>query len=275
MNLLLESFRTINRNLGMIWPPVVMGLGFFLLMAISFGALIAGTGFFQALGELVNATGDLDSLQVQDFLSQLNPGLLIIFIVLVILFMILGFLIGPFITGGMYAISSAVIDGSKQYWSSFFQGGFRYLGWGILFIFVSIAVYIPMWILEWLLGPANPRDINPLLEIIRFVYSIAVTYLLYLFYPALIDGKEGFVDSIRTSFSLAWKAFLLTILPVIGLLVAGVIVFLILLAIGYFTHPLAAVLIGIPLALYLSPLYYVWATLVYRELTHPSDPFTD
>ncbi|WP_018133195.1 hypothetical protein [Effusibacillus pohliae] len=265
MKLLFESFRTINRNLGMIWPPVVTALGFLLLLLIPVVFLAVS---FRGLFEhgLRRDQFDPDLL-----FGVLGPGVLVLLFVLFLLFLLLGLFVTAFFNAGLYQLASSVLDRNRHYWRSYFKGGFRFLGWSVLFVLISFGINLLADIVGSLvlLGNQNGKNAE---KIVSFLLGIVVQYLLILFYPALIDGKEKFGKALGTSFRFAWQAFLETILPVIGLFIAGMIIVFTLVGIGAVTHPVISVLIAIPLGLYLIPLLPVWATLVYRKLTPPAEP---
>ncbi|MFC4766670.1 hypothetical protein [Effusibacillus consociatus] len=274
MKLLLESFRTINRNLGMIWPPVVTAIGLFLLFLISVFLLVAGTGIFLSFENFFSSGFDPGSFDFEAIFDEIGPGFLLILIPFLLLSALLVWVVTAFMSAGSYKLASDVLSGNKTYWGSFFKGGFRYLGWSLVFGIVTFVMTIPIKILNSIVTSFLPEDGAAVVTVtvLYVILMIVIEYLLLLFYPALIDGKEKFGQALGTSFRLAWKAFLLTILPFIGLLILGGIVIFALIGIGYLTHPLVAVILGIPLILYISPLGSVWMTLVYRKLTHREEP---
>lgn len=267
MKLLFQTFRTIYRNFGMVWPPFTAFASFFLMMII-FVFLIGG-GLLLSKGSVFRqGVPDLDVL------TGIGLGLGLLAIVLVLIMILLFVLLGAFVSGGTYNMVSDTLNADRHYWRSFGKGGIRYLGWGILYMIINgILVLIGQLVIELVLTGGAFLEKTPVaVQIANTLYSFILGYLFAMFYPALVDGKLGFGKALATSFRLAWKTFLITILPTILLILVFVLILFALVGIAYVTHWAVSVLLAIPLMLYMIPFTQVWMTLVYRHLTGISGP---
>jgi hypothetical protein len=262
MKHLFATFRVLYRNFGMVWPPFVTFAAFFLMifffvLLIGGGLMLSGSSFFK------NGMPELDML------TGIGIGLGLLAIGLFLLFLLISFLLGAFVSGGIYKMVSDVLNGERHYWRSFGKGGLRYLGWGALYLLITIILaMMGQLIIELSLAGEVFMDNPPIaVGIANTVYSFILSYLFAMFYPALVDGKLGFGKALGTSFRLAWKTFLITIIPAILLILMILLVGFALVGIASLTHWIVSVLLAIPLILYMIPFTQVWMTLVYRHLT--------
>lgn len=259
-----NTFRVLTRNFGLVWPPVVTFVGFLLLGLIPVLLLFAGGVMF--------GFDNLLSGNFPDFSEAAGLAVgfgILAFIIYALIYFVLYLFLLAFMNGGIYNVVSGVLNGDRHYWRNFGRGGLRYLGWSILYGIISFIIGLIGQILinSVLSGKAFPEHPSVAASIVNTIYSIVVFYLFALFLPALVDGKERFMDAMATSFRLAWRTFLVTILPALLLVVILLVLVLAIVGLGALLHPVVAILLFIPVFLYFVPFFSIWMTLVYRRLT--------
>lgn len=262
MKQLFATFRILYQNFGMVWPPFVTFAAFILM--VFFSMLLIGGGLMLSGSSLFK-----DGIPEFDMLTGIGLGLGLLAIVLLLLFLLISLLLGAFVNGGIYQMASDVLNDERHYWRSFGKGGLRYLGWGVVYFLITfILTMIGELVIQLTLTGEAFLDNPPVaVGIVNTVYSFILGYLFAMFYPALIDGKLGFGKALSTSFRLAWRTFLITIIPAILLILMIFLVGFAMMGIAYLTHWIVGVLLAIPLILYMIPFTQVWMTLVYRHLT--------